>query len=158
VDQQVRQLMDQQLVLDEKPPKRLTAIIEESVLSRPVGGWAVLEAQMEHLLRAIERPHVKVRILPTGMGLHAGLDGSFNVCLMQRPYPPAALVEHLGGRAVLEDVDADRYVKTFDKLTERALSEPDSAELILEAAAHAADGGMSNRVGRSTDGPEAVAA
>ncbi|MFC0526575.1 helix-turn-helix domain-containing protein [Phytohabitans kaempferiae] len=158
VDQQVRQLLGRQLVLDEKPPKRLTAVVEESVLSRPVGGQAVLEAQLEHLLRAIERPHVKVRILPTQVGLHDGLDGSFTVCLMQRPYPPAALVEHLGGRAVLEDTDADRYVTTFDKLTERALSEPDSAELILQAAARASEGGLSNRTDRSTAGPEAMAA
>ncbi|MGN9906368.1 helix-turn-helix domain-containing protein [Phytohabitans sp. LJ34] len=135
LDRLVRKQVVRQEVLDERPPKRLTVIIEESVLTRPVGGRAVLEQQLEHLLRVVERPHVKVRVLPTRIGLHDGKDGPFILCLMRPPYPPVALVEHLGGRLVLEDVAADWYLKAFEKLTEQAASDADSANLIIETLA-----------------------
>jgi hypothetical protein len=135
VDKLVREQLARQEVLDERPPKRLTVVIEESVLTRPVGGRAVLEQQLEHLLRVVERPHVRVRVLPTRVGLHDGTDGPFTLCLMQRPYPPVALVEHLGGRLVLEDVAADWHLKAFEKLTEQAASDADSTNLITEAVA-----------------------
>lgn len=135
VDIRVRELVTRQEVLDEKPPKRLTALIEESALTRPVGGRAVLQQQLEHLLRVVERPHVKVRILPTSLGLHEGVEGPFTLCLMPRPYPPIALVEHLGGRLALEDVAADWYRKAFERLSEQAASNADSANLVMEALA-----------------------
>jgi transcriptional regulator with XRE-family HTH domain len=114
VDKLVREQMVRQEVLDERPPKRLTVVIEESALTRPVGGRAVLEQQLEHLFRIVERPHIKIRVLPTRIGLHDGKDGPFTLCLMRPPYPPVALVEHLGGRLVLEDVAADWYLKAFE--------------------------------------------
>jgi len=160
VDKLVREQLTRQQVLDDKPPKRLTAIIEESVLSRPVGGQAVLEQQLEHLLRVTERPHVKVRVLPTGVGLHPGLDGTFTLCVLARPYPPVALVEHLGGRLIVEDMAAERYEKAFERLSEVALSEVRSAELIAEAAARLG-GREPTRHDRPASGrvePEAVAA
>jgi transcriptional regulator with XRE-family HTH domain len=160
VDKLVREQLVRQEVLEERPPKRLTALIEESVLTRPVGGRAVLEQQLEHLLRAVERPHVRIRVLPTRIGLHDGTDGPFTLCLMQRPYPPVALVEHLGGRLALEDVAADWYLKAFEKLSEYAASDTDSAGLIHEVIATITHHKPA-KLNRSTPeqaGPEAVAA
>ncbi|GAA4722136.1 hypothetical protein Prum_070570 [Phytohabitans rumicis] len=54
---------------------------------------------------------------------------------MARPYPPVAVVEHLGGRLILEADAADRYAAAFDKLTEVALDPARSAEMIGQAAA-----------------------
>lgn len=160
MDKLVRELLVRQEVLDERPPKRLTALIEESALTRPVGGRAVLEQQLEHLLRVVERPHVRVRVLPTRIGLHDAMHGPFTLCLMQRPYPPVTLVEHLSGRLALEDVAADWYLKAFEKLSEQAMSDADSAALITEAVASIGDDRPA-QLARSTPeqaGPEAVAA
>lgn len=134
VDYQIRQLLDRQRVLEEKPPVRLTAILEESVLSRPVGSPAVLQAQLEHLTRMVERPHISVLVLPTISGLHAGVDGGFTVCRMHNPYPPVALLDQLTGRAVLEADAADRYNTAFDGLKEIACNPVQSVELFTTAA------------------------
>ncbi|MFC0530829.1 helix-turn-helix domain-containing protein [Phytohabitans kaempferiae] len=145
VDKLVRRQLERQQALDDKkPPTRLEILLEESVLHRPVGGRIVLAQQLQHLNRLAEqRPHVKIRILPTRVGWHAGLDGAFTVCAMQRPYPPVALVHHLDGRLILEATAAKRYSATFDKLREVALSPAESFALI-DTIADEIDAGSTN--------------
>jgi len=134
IDRWVRLRMERQLILDEKPPKRLAALVEESVLHRPIGGRLVLRAQLEHLARVVERPHVEVRVVPTRMGLHGGLNGAFTLFKMQRPYPEVAYVEQLGGRLFMEASRAHRYSKAYDALREVALSAAESMALIATLA------------------------
>ncbi|GAB3500487.1 DUF5753 domain-containing protein [Phytohabitans suffuscus] len=133
-DQIVARVISRQNQLDDQPRTRLTILLEEQVLRRPVGGRAVLQQQLEFLTRTVERPHVDVRVLPDRTSWHPGLDGAFTVCKLQRPYPPVAVVEHFTGRLVVEATDADRYVDIFDKLKETALEPVRSAELVQEAA------------------------
>jgi transcriptional regulator with XRE-family HTH domain len=134
INQQVRQLIQRQQVLDDKPPKRLTVLIEEAALRRPVGGRAVLVQQLEHLVREVERPHVNIRILPATTGWHEGVYGPFAVCVMDRPYPPLVLLEHLGGRMIVEHKAAERYSNAFERLSEHALGATASMALITDLA------------------------
>jgi transcriptional regulator with XRE-family HTH domain len=134
IDRWVRLRMERQQILDEKPPTRLAAVLEEAVLHRPIGGRAVLRAQLEHLTRAVERPHVEVLVIPTRHGMHPGLDGPFTLFRMQRPYPEVAYVEHLGGRLFMEATRAERYSKAYDGLREVALSASESMALITTLA------------------------
>ncbi|GAA4701454.1 helix-turn-helix domain-containing protein [Phytohabitans rumicis] len=134
VDTLVRQHLNRQAILDNKPPTRLTAIFDEAVLYRPVGSRAILQAQLEHLARAVERPHVNVRVLPTRIGLHDGVDGAFTVCRMHGPYPTVAVLTHLGGRMVIEGGTADRYETAFGELGKASLSPTDSMDLIEQTA------------------------
>ncbi|WP_173084228.1 helix-turn-helix domain-containing protein [Phytohabitans rumicis] len=148
-DNVVRQVIARQQVLeDKKPSTRLTIVMEEPVLARPVGGRAVLQQQLEHLARLVERPHVNIRVLPTQVGWHPGIHGTFTLCRMARPYPPVAVAEHLGGRLILEAAAADRYAAAFDKLTELALDPMRSADLIGKAA-----GSGAARPGESAPAP-----
>jgi hypothetical protein len=132
VDKFARRLAERQqaLEVDKKPPTRLEILIEEPVLHRSVGGRLVLKAQLQHLTRLVEQPHVNVRVVPTRIGWHPGLDGAFTVCHMQRPYPPVALVHHLDGRLMIEAEGAKRYADAFDKVREVSLSPAESAALI----------------------------
>jgi len=143
VDQIVARLIGRQQQLDDQPRTRLTILLEEPVLRRPIGGRAVLQQQLEFLTRTVERPHVDIRVLPAHEGWHPGLDGGFIVCKLPRPYPPAALVEHLTGRLAIEADGADRYVDIFDRLRETALEPVRSAELAQEAADDLSSGGRS---------------
>lgn len=135
-DKLARRLLERQhaLEVDRKPPTRLEILIEEPVLHRPVGGQLVLEQQLQHLTRLVERPHVNVRVLPSRIGWHPGLHGAFTLCAMQRPYPPVALVHHLDGRLLIEADGAKRYKDAFDKLREVSLSPAESAALIATIA------------------------
>jgi hypothetical protein len=131
---QVRRLIEQQQILDAKPPMRLLVILEEDLLHRPVGGRLVLAAQLEHLGRVVERPHVNIRVVPRYTGWHPGLFGGFSVCQLRRPYPPIAIVEQLTGRAVLEADAANSYAQAFERLKENSLSHAESMALIATIA------------------------
>ncbi len=77
VDQIVARLIGRQQQLDDPPRTRLTILLEEQVLHRPIGGRPVMVQQLEFLTRTVERPHVDIRVLPGQWGWHPGLDGSF---------------------------------------------------------------------------------
>jgi len=134
IDRVVARLVGWQQQFDGKPPTRLSLVLEQQVLYRPVGGRAVLAQQLEFLTRLAERPHVDIRVLSDQVGLHAGLDGAFMVCEPPAPYPPVALVTHLTGRLLVEADRANGYVEIFAKLTETALEPLRSVELIHQAA------------------------
>ncbi|MEJ3750114.1 helix-turn-helix transcriptional regulator [Actinomycetes bacterium KLBMP 9797] len=121
--------MDRQKVLADKDT-RLTAILEESVLRRPVGNRAVLRGQLEHLREISRRPQIDIRIVPTNSGIHAGALGTFFLFRMPVPYPPVAYVEHLAGRLFIEAASAERYEKAYASLREAALSDSESVALI----------------------------
>jgi len=131
-DKYVGRLLDRQQALeDRKPPTRLEILIDEPALHRPIGGRLVLQQQLRHLNNLVgDRPHVKVRVLPTRTGWHPGLDGAFTVCAMHRPYSPVVLVEHHNGRLVIEAGAGHQYLDTFEKLRDIAMSPAESQALI----------------------------
>lgn len=133
VDKLVREHLVRQEVLDDKPPKRLTVLMDERVLHQPVGGRLVLVQQLDHLVRAVTRPHVEVRLVPP-VGWHEGVYGSFTLYELERPYPPVALVEHLGGRLLLEAAAAKAYSEAFDHIKELATSPEQAVSRITELA------------------------
>ncbi|MDQ2882498.1 MAG: DUF5753 domain-containing protein [Actinomycetota bacterium] len=65
--------MDRQRRLDsENDPLHLLALIEESVLDRPIGSPAVMRRQLEHLISMAGRDNVEIQVLPTSVGFHDG--------------------------------------------------------------------------------------
>lgn len=134
VAKQLRLRLDRQWVLDRTPPVKIVAIVDEAAVRRPVRSRSVMRAQLEHVDQLARRPNVEVRVLPSSAGLHAGLDGSFWLFKMPRPYPDVAHVEHLGGRLFIESPKADRYARAYDRLREAALDPHESAKLIATIA------------------------
>ncbi|PZG10805.1 transcriptional regulator [Micromonospora craterilacus] len=122
--------LDRQRVLDREPPLRITAVIDESVLRRPVGGAALMRDQLQHLGELLSRPNIDVRVMPSRVGLHPGLDGSFWLFRMPKPYPEVAYAEHLGGRFFMESPKSKRYAVAYDRLRGVALDPQESAKLI----------------------------
>ncbi|MEE1942902.1 helix-turn-helix transcriptional regulator [Streptomyces sp. TRM 70361] len=77
VEQRVEARMERQSSLSRKnPPLVATFVIEEVVLRRPVGGSAVMKAQLRKLLEQAQLPNVQVQVMPTSFGAHSGLNGS----------------------------------------------------------------------------------
>jgi transcriptional regulator with XRE-family HTH domain len=64
--------MRRQEILHRSDPPHLWAVIDEATLRRPVGGAAVMRAQIEHLLEISRLPHVNIQVLRFGAGGHAG--------------------------------------------------------------------------------------
>ncbi len=75
VDRRVELRLARQRVLRADAPVRLWAVIDETALRRPVGGGAVMRAQIAHLIEASRLPHVNIQVLPLSAGGHAAYGG-----------------------------------------------------------------------------------
>ena len=62
--------MRRQEILHRADPPHLWAVIDEATLRRPVGGAAVMRAQIEHLLEISRLPHVNIQVLRFRAGGH----------------------------------------------------------------------------------------
>ncbi|MFY1692684.1 Scr1 family TA system antitoxin-like transcriptional regulator [Plantactinospora sp. WMMB782] len=80
-----------------------------------------MRGQLAHLGELLRRPNVQVRVLPATIGLHPGLDGSFWLFKMPKPYPDVAYAEHLGGRLFMEAPKSKRYAEAYARLRDIAL-------------------------------------
>ena len=67
--------MRRQEILHRADPPHLWAVIDEAALRRPVGGAAVMRAQIEHLLEISRLRHVNIQVLPFRAGGHAAGGG-----------------------------------------------------------------------------------
>jgi len=126
--------MDRQRVLDEPGQTRFETIIEEAALRRQIGGSSLLRTQLGHLSKITQHLRVEVRVLPSRVWLHPGLDGSFWLFRMPRPYPEVAYLESLAGQMYFELPKSAKYLSAYDRLREAALDPRESAKLITTIA------------------------
>jgi transcriptional regulator with XRE-family HTH domain len=132
----VRMIRQERLASAENPLE-LVAIVDESVLHRPVGGQAVMRAQLERLVEAAALDTVTFQVLPTGVGAHPGMSGAFTVLSFDGlGEPDIAYVEHLMGSVQMEkEADVARARLVFDHLRSAALSTADSVALVERVVA-----------------------
>jgi hypothetical protein len=115
--------MARQAVLTRNPPPLLTAILDDSVLRREVGGRDVLDRQLQHLFDASHRPGVELLVLPFDVGAHAALTESFVIFDFEiDSRAPVVHSEGLtGGQFRTRPEDVDIYRAAFQDLRRRAL-------------------------------------
>lgn len=113
-------------------PLAVTALLEEAVLRRPVGGAEVLRGQLRHLLELGEREHIEIRILPISVGSHDGLVGPFTV-LEFPTAQPIGYVELVNGAVLIQDQEQVRgYTRAVSAMSVASLSRQQSHELMLD--------------------------
>lgn len=110
--------MQRQKVLSSIKAPKLWAVIDESVLHRPIGGRQVARAQIEHLLELAKLPHITVQIVPYRLSGYAA-EGSFTILRFAEPdLPDVVYVEHLGGALYLDSQEEiELYSRALDRLT-----------------------------------------
>jgi transcriptional regulator with XRE-family HTH domain len=131
IERIVQVRMERQKLLRRNEAERLPrfeAVLDESALRRPVGGPAVLRAQVEYLVRLAQQDNVSVQVLPYSAGAHEGLDGAFSVLEFADPTTPKVVyLDTLTGGFHLEKTyEIGRYGVAFRKLQERALRPDES--------------------------------
>lgn len=124
-----------QKILTGEDPARLSAVIDEAALRRPVGGADVMRAQLERLVQLARLPRVMVQLLPYSLGPHPGLGGPFTILSFPESDPDAAYVETIAGELLIEeDSDVERYRSVYRRLLGLALSPADTINMLaLEA-------------------------
>ncbi len=132
IERQVRTRMERQALLTRKPAVSLAMVIEECVLRRPVGGKAILRAQLERLLELSEMRNVSIQIMPTHYETHAGFDGPFT--LLETPESQwVAYVEGQSTGTVFDDrKEVSRFQDRYGMIRTQALVPKDSVRLIEE--------------------------
>jgi transcriptional regulator with XRE-family HTH domain len=128
--------MARQAVLTRDPPPRLTAVLDESVLHREVGGRDVLDRQLQHLFDASHRPGLELLVLPFGAGAHAALTESF-VIFDFAPGSRSAVVHSeslIGGQFRNRPVEVELYREAFGDLRRRALPVDASRNVIARSS------------------------
>ena len=131
----VRAIRQQRLTSDDDP-LQLAAVVDESVLTRPVGGRHVMRGQLEHMVMLAELSTVSLQVIRTSGGAHPGMNGAFTVL----GFPDAddvdiAYLEHVAGSLLLEKAEQVRTARlVFDQLRAEALSPDDSAVLLARLA------------------------
>lgn len=115
-------------------PLELAAIVDESVLHRPVGGAAILGTQLAHLIDMAALPTVTLQVLPLAVTARTTMGSGFIVLSFgDLGEPDMAYVEHALGAVQLEkedDVANGRVM--FDRLRSDALSPADSTALLRQ--------------------------
>lgn len=123
-----------QRVLDREPPLKLWAVIEESVLLRPIGGRDVLRDQLDSLREASRRPNVTLQIVPLRSPGHAATGGAFTLLRFpQHDLPDIVYLEHLTSALYLDKRDdVETYTQTLDLLAATNPAPQQTEQLLTE--------------------------
>ncbi|MEU7007610.1 helix-turn-helix transcriptional regulator [Streptomyces sp. NPDC046332] len=79
VERMVAGRMARKSVFERDPAPELGFVLEEWTLRRPLGGRALLRAQLEHLLDVAHLRSVELQVMPMDREEHAGVDGGIEV-------------------------------------------------------------------------------
>lgn len=79
LDGRVALRLARQRVLRRADPPHLWAVLDEAVLCRPIGGHAVMRAQIQALRKAAARPNVTIQVVRFRAGGHAAAGGAFTL-------------------------------------------------------------------------------
>ncbi|TRO58567.1 helix-turn-helix transcriptional regulator [Streptomyces sp. IB201691-2A2] len=136
VDALVEVRLARQDVLRSNPPLRLSAVLDEAALRRTVGGPEVMARQLDHLREAAQLPHVRIQVLPFGVGAHVGVTGPFVIFSFPSTSDlDVVVLDHLTSSLYLErKEDLQAYSEAFDSLQVHALSPEETLDFIAGAA------------------------
>jgi transcriptional regulator with XRE-family HTH domain len=128
-------LARQQLLRREAPPE-ITAIIDEAVLLRHIGGADVTKQQLNHLIDLVEHSNINICVVPFSAGAHGGMDGQFTILeFPDEEDLPVAFQEGLFGDVFVEsDNDLARYTLAADLALRAALPPDESVAVIVRIA------------------------
>ncbi|MFI5952556.1 helix-turn-helix domain-containing protein [Cryptosporangium sp. NPDC051539] len=141
IDRRVALRVARARILNRPDPPRLWAVIDEAVLHRPIGGPAVLRAQIEALLTATALPNVQLQVVPFGAGGHTAAGGAFSILrFADHDLSDVVYLEHLTNAQYLDkQEDLDLYSAAVAQLFIEA-EEPQRTPDILRQALRALDG------------------
>ncbi|MET8576965.1 helix-turn-helix transcriptional regulator [Streptomyces sp. NPDC005012] len=117
--------MTRQRLLERPTPPRLWAIMEETVLRRPVGpDPRVMRDQIDRLLAATEQDHITLQVAEFAAGPHPGAYAPFSLFRFAEPeLPDMVFTEYLTGALYLDSRDeVAAHLEALDHMTARAAS------------------------------------
>jgi transcriptional regulator with XRE-family HTH domain len=121
-ERRVQLRLRRQQVLHGAEPARLWAVIDETALRRPVGGGAVMRAQLRHLIEASRLPNVNIQVLPLSAGGHPAAGGGVTMLrFSESELPDVVYLEQLLTAVYLNRPgDTAYYLDVLNRLAAQA--------------------------------------
>lgn len=130
IEQRVTARLERQIILTDWPPPMVTAVIEESVLHRLIGGVGVQRGQLEHLLKLGRLRNISIQVLPMSCEDHAGMDGTF-ILLTPKGRTQLAYMEVQHVSKLIADPDEVRILAArYGNIRSQARTPRESLDLI----------------------------
>jgi transcriptional regulator with XRE-family HTH domain len=132
IDQRIESRLKRQALLTQDDRPLFHFILDEGALHRPVGGAAVMQAQLERIIELADLPKVTFQLIPLDIGAHPALDSTFVIIEFAEPMVnDVVYVEGFAGNIYLESPgELERYRRMFSRLQSIALSPADSIGLL----------------------------
>ncbi|MER7458602.1 helix-turn-helix transcriptional regulator [Micromonospora sp. NPDC126480] len=121
-------------ILRRDDPPQFTAVVDEAVLRRPVGGRETMREQLRALVAACAAPHVRLHVVPAAVGAYAGLNGPFVIAASADHRMAGYLDTQLQGQVVSDPADIAAILAAWENVRGEALSHWQSVDLIAEVA------------------------
>jgi transcriptional regulator with XRE-family HTH domain len=130
IEQRVASRMARQEILTYWPPPMVTAVVEEVVLRRPIGGPEVHKEQLEQLIRLAQLRNVELQVMPTDRSEHAGMGGPF-ILLTPKGKAQVGYTEAQNSSRLLTDAEDVRILAArYGSIRAQALTMRESLDLI----------------------------
>lgn len=109
-------------LLDKPEAPAVWAVLDETVLRRPVGGTEVMRAQIDHLGEVLEYPKVRIQIMRFAAGPHPGAFGPFHYFRFGfSELPDVVYTESLAGAQYFDQpADVVMYLEVLDRMSVQA--------------------------------------
>jgi len=136
VDRRVTLRLARQQILARPKPPRLWIVMDETALRRPVAttGPAIMRAQIDRLVEAVERPGITVQVLPFSAGLHPAMHGLFYLLR----FPNKEMPDIVYGESISSSFYLDKprevavYLEVLDRISAQSVP-ADSTVAVLRA-------------------------
>jgi hypothetical protein len=137
IERRVHLRMARQKVLTRDDPPMVWAVVDEAALRRPLGGPAVMRAQLERLVELTTQPKVTLYVVPFRVGGHAAVGGPFSILRFDAPeLTDVVYVEHLTSALYLDKpADVEGYSVVMERLCVEAETRSRSRETLLNLIA-----------------------
>ncbi|MEU7852316.1 helix-turn-helix transcriptional regulator [Nonomuraea sp. NPDC049141] len=136
VDERTEARMQRQRVLTRDKPPTVTAIMDEGVLRRPVGGAEVMRNQLAHILELAQHRQISVQVVPYNAGAYAGLLGGL-IIAERHGTPSTVYVESQPhGRAYEDRAIISGVLRRYDCVRSEAYPHHLSLNIIKDVMTH----------------------
>ncbi|MEU0551018.1 helix-turn-helix transcriptional regulator [Micromonospora sp. NPDC005979] len=134
LDQPVAARLQRQEILTREQPPLFVAVLDYTVLERPVGGPTVMREQLQHLLDIGRRPRVHLHLVPREVGAYPGLDGAFVIATPADGDDVAYLDNPLKGTVIERPTDVLSLRQSWESVRAEAMPHGQTLSVISEAA------------------------
>jgi len=137
IERRVSLRLKRQDLLTSPEPPQVWSVLDEGALRRPVGGRAVMRAQLQRLIELAALRHVTVQVVPFARGGHAAAGGSFTMLRFADPdVPDVVYIEQLSSALYLDKREhVDHYLEVMNELSTEALTPAQSTRFMAEIIA-----------------------